>query len=512
MKKLKGYVEEAYSKAGTEGIYARRVAIFDKGVWQYMLRGRELYVKKMKSEYGSPISAVRIPMAINVIDKSLAGTEVSEALRLDRWRCLYGDPTSRKDVLARFIHNGKELYIILEESMLRSEPVIADDITGGDYWQILLASGNGENDVLYELLVSGKKANGKMIAEGVDSGWDFGGSVEGRIIGSNCWQVVVKVPLEKMGLKEVEIKGGKIFMNVIRRNNFSKDEPMLSPSFVSFTDRKSLIRFLLDDKRSIVFAMQAMEEGVGRADTNGLIGRWLLNEGTGKYVRAENNPLLMGEIKNYYSMLPGERVWGVDENGQSVLDFKIRNLFFINFGTQEVFNVKEALSLAVWVKPVPDSVLTHHTLVYKGRGKDISYSIGLYGSRNASYPGFDIMLPLLAMDGGESNAERIVFRECDYPVVAGEWNFVVATYDGHQMNKYINGRKICDGKKVNGAIKESNGALRFGWNGADWYFYTGLVSDFAIYHRALKPVEIMKEYLYGRKRLMDSMENKQKNK
>jgi hypothetical protein len=135
MKKLKGYVEEAYSKAGTEGIYARRVEIFNKGVWQYMWRGYEQYMSKK----ASPIPSFKVP---KVSKAGGDGSKVDWAKAVplgENWFIRGSTNTTTRKLIGHVAHDGEWLYLRLIDKCDVSLLCVSPRVFAYDDWEIFLA-------------------------------------------------------------------------------------------------------------------------------------------------------------------------------------------------------------------------------------------------------------------------------------------------------------------------------------------------------------------------------------
>jgi hypothetical protein len=141
------------------------------------------------------------------------------------------------------------------------------------------------------------------------------------------------------------------------------------------------------------------------------------------------------------------------------------------------------ITLEVWIKPneVPavgyDRIL--HKMVYPNSGyvlgqvdgtAEIEFSAHIAGSWRYFHAG---------------------------ELIKGEWNHVVATYDGSQMKIYINGR-LAGSYSVSGTITPNTQVLTIGAEpGGGGYVFNGTIDEARIYNRALSEEEIKLLYEQG---------------
>ncbi|MES1180248.1 MAG: LamG domain-containing protein [Verrucomicrobiota bacterium] len=89
-------------------------------------------------------------------------------------------------------------------------------------------------------------------------------------------------------------------------------------------------------------------------------------------------------------------------------------------------------------------------------------------------------------------ADAAILTSAQY-INAGEWSYIVATYDGTNKNLYING--VLDTSAAASCIFNNSGNLTIGENSGNGLDnYAGLIDNVRIYNRALSPTEVAQLY------------------
>ncbi|OGV74380.1 MAG: hypothetical protein A3K19_27225 [Lentisphaerae bacterium RIFOXYB12_FULL_65_16] len=144
MAELGQYMAEATRLAQTD-IEKQRVALFEKGVWEYMLEGRgkraererlQPEVEKLKAQGPATASVPKLPDAAAAGDP--AKVDWAKAALLGNWRQLEGYPAKRTPE-ARVAHDGQFLYVRLSEPVETAKLHNDDGIWAGDDWEVFFA-------------------------------------------------------------------------------------------------------------------------------------------------------------------------------------------------------------------------------------------------------------------------------------------------------------------------------------------------------------------------------------
>ncbi len=260
MRELGKLMEKAKQMAKTE-LEKRRVGLFEKGIWQYMVEGREMYLKKKAIEEKKRALApererlrAQPPPQISLhITTSREGdpekVDWDKAVVLDNWFEVEGYPTERK-LEARLSYDGDYLYVRLEELLPTERLQNREDIWSGDDWEIFLAE---ERHAPYYQI--GIAPDGRFLTlsykkprEGMER-WESGAKVISKVF-PDRWIVLISLPLKSITARLG--KGGRLFINIYRAS-FSLDEFRLrellswSPNFVpNFHELSRLGELVLD--------------------------------------------------------------------------------------------------------------------------------------------------------------------------------------------------------------------------------------------------------------------------
>lgn len=80
-------------------------------------------------------------------------------------------------------------------------------------------------------------------------------------------------------------------------------------------------------------------------------------------------------------------------------------------------------------------------------------------------------------------------------VVNGQWNYVVATYDGSTKRIYVNGTQRTSTGATGTVTQNTTGRAYIGvYGNFGGYFFNGYIADTRVYNRALSATEILNNY------------------
>jgi len=142
MAQLQKLMEEAKALASTD-VEKKRVALFERGIWEYMVEGRRRWearrallpeVERLKSQ---PPPVIRVPR-IAPAHGDCAKVDWSQSVVLDNWRTVQGYPASRR-MEARLAHDAEFLYGRCLDRVETKGLVSNDHIWAGDDWEIFFA-------------------------------------------------------------------------------------------------------------------------------------------------------------------------------------------------------------------------------------------------------------------------------------------------------------------------------------------------------------------------------------
>jgi len=215
MKKLGSLMADARKKARGQG--ASLVALWDKGVWSYMDKGRKTYIERMKAPIPSVV-ATRVASAggdPNKVDWAKAGNLG------DKWYLRGGKDMSTRTFRGRVCHDGEYFYLeLVEENVTKDQLVVSPQVFCYDCWEPLLARQRAQPFRQYGIGPTGMI---KALSYG-EVNWrqgvlmpDTGIKVVPDISG-NRWVTRISWPLKTM-LDQPVKPGETIYMNILRTSN-----------------------------------------------------------------------------------------------------------------------------------------------------------------------------------------------------------------------------------------------------------------------------------------------------
>lgn len=136
------------------------------------------------------------------------------------------------------------------------------------------------------------------------------------------------------------------------------------------------------------------------------------------------------------------------------------------------------MTLEAWVYPT-DTLSTWPTVIMKEQVDSMAYA--LYGNSDSNNPSIYVDIN---GENGTNGGDKLA---------ANTWTHLAATYDGGNLNLYVNGKKVAT-QAVSGAMSASDGALRIGGNSV-WgsEYFAGYIDEVRIYNRALTANEIQSD-------------------
>ena len=214
MAKLAVFMAQAKKLATTQP-YKARVELFEKGIWQYMLKGKkrgdELDALKAPSMQQTAVPYLKNPVPGNPLKVNW-----NKAAKLQFFGGLRAEPLKRKlDV--RIAHDGTYLYISAMEENIDTTTLKKSNLVWlNDEWEFFFAKQRSKPYRQFGIDAGGKFAG--VNQEGtVTDNWEFPGIV--RVTsGAKWWSTFVAVKLEDLvngGIKPGEM----LYGNIIRSNN-----------------------------------------------------------------------------------------------------------------------------------------------------------------------------------------------------------------------------------------------------------------------------------------------------
>jgi len=249
-------MEQAKAAAKTP-IEKQRVAMWEKGQWDYMVAGRKRYVDHSKNRAQAPpqVTVPKVAPAVAVAPTILSGTnsaaglprpldrvDWSKALDLGKWGSLGGDPTDRK-VASLVAHDDKYLYVQLSEDVAPDKLVSTPAVWDGDDWELFFAQQRSQSYRQFCVSPAGKIAE-LAHGEAADD-WKSGAAVVSDTA-TGRWTVRLAFPLDKLipgGVKP----GAKLYANFYRASPGANNLLAWTPTFAGgFQDTSRLAELTLE--------------------------------------------------------------------------------------------------------------------------------------------------------------------------------------------------------------------------------------------------------------------------
>ncbi|MBI4027208.1 MAG: DUF4838 domain-containing protein [Verrucomicrobia bacterium] len=208
MQGLAKLMEQARAAAQTD-LEKQRMALFDKGLWQYMAMSWRKSQKKVASGETTRVPRVAPPPSENDWQK----IAWAKGAALGQWFTLKGDPTPRP-IEGRVLHDGKYLYLQLEEKLDPAKLLCRDNqIWNEDDWEIFVAA--ALDKPRRQMGINARGAHQDLARGERDFEWDSGAKVVSDPRAPSGWIVRIAFPLEKL-LPDGAAPGGAFCLNVIR--------------------------------------------------------------------------------------------------------------------------------------------------------------------------------------------------------------------------------------------------------------------------------------------------------
>ncbi|MBI4471411.1 MAG: DUF4838 domain-containing protein, partial [Acidobacteria bacterium] len=178
--------------AATTETERQRVALFEKGIWQYMQAGRAAFLEHARLRIPT-MQQTRVPLLLPPVPGDARKVNWAAAAVLDHWRGLKGDATTRQ-VEARLAHDGEFLYVRLEERLDPKKLVrIADEVWDEDEWEMFFARQRARPYRQNGINAAGTHIT--LIQAEKSAPWDSGARVESATAAADRWQVLLALPL-----------------------------------------------------------------------------------------------------------------------------------------------------------------------------------------------------------------------------------------------------------------------------------------------------------------------------
>jgi len=228
-------------------------------------------------------------------------------------------------------------------------------------------------------------------------------------------------------------------------------------------------QFDLDRPSSLSAKRLTIEELETRSlPTAGLVAAYNFDQGTGSVLTDVSGNNNNGTISN--------ASWVTNGKFGGALSFNGALNSLVDIPNSSSLQLTTGMTLEAWVDP--------KTLNSPDSGWSAAISKEHRNSSN------DISYALYAADGtGTGPGGHILSHGSDFgaqgnsTIPLNQWTFLVATYDGTNLNMYVNGNVVAT-QRVSGGITSTTNPLRIGgdWSGE---MFTGLIDNVRIYNAAL---------------------------
>ena len=276
-------------------------------------------------------------------------------------------------------------------------------------------------------------------------------------------------------------KGTKTFTNGMGTNSVNVE--------VGHRTGSAYFNGLIDDVRIYNYARTADEilidyneglaakVGSGTYDfTNGLVGYWPMNEGSGTTAYDGSGNGNNGTLTNNPSWTQGKTGNGGALSFDGVNDY-------VNCGTNTSLKPTDAITVELWIKT------TQAALADVVSGGNFKYLMYYHGNLTNKYMTWVVV---------RKNGGWIHVDNTNLPLGDGNWHYIVGTFNGTQLMYYQDGVWVATKNFAADTIDTDTNPLTLGcrYNGLEPF--NGLIDDVRIYNRALSAEEIRYHYNHGR--------------
>ena len=214
----------------------------------------------------------------------------------------------------------------------------------------------------------------------------------------------------------------------------------------------------------LLFAGTAM----GEVSRDGLVAEWHFDEGSGTVLKDSsanrNDGIIYGAT------------W-VDGKYGKALSFDGSN-DYVTVQDSASVDIISTITIEAWIK------------FYQGSTQSIISKSSLSQNNAYVFPRFDKTNQLTFW----LNAGGWQILNVGNVFPYGEWHHVAGTYDGLNMNVYVDGILTGNQKSVSGAITTNSNPLTIGYQPGTSEFFYGSIDEVRIYNRALTADEVKSHY------------------
>ena len=216
-----------------------------------------------------------------------------------------------------------------------------------------------------------------------------------------------------------------------------------------------------------------------------LIGYWNFNEQEGCVTHDNSGNNNHGMLKPECDTL--SPYWAQDkhEKQNQSLEFDGIN-DFINIPDQSILQIQNEIAVSAWVK-LPNPVPNNNGIILHKRAIDSQdYSFALVYDKNNNGYGWGIS------SGTPENLDHI---QSTNTVMPGQWQHIVATFDGVNKKLYVDSNQINDTVISTLDNSGNDSDIYIGQQADGNQKYEGIIDDIRIYNHAISENDIMTIYL-----------------
>ncbi|HEY3375862.1 MAG TPA: hypothetical protein VGL77_00070, partial [Armatimonadota bacterium] len=208
-------VAQAQAQAATDTpLKQQRLALFTRGVWDYMVAGRNLYLQHTSaSQPPAELWANKLVTSANGDPTSAHITYA--AAGQDAYFYTMGRERATRPLTVSVAHDAQYLYIKFDEQLNPNTLVNAHDLASGDCWELYLAR---RRSGPYQRLVFAPQGDFLTFQYGVEN--QYSRLVPARVVSDTTstthWTVSVAIPLRQFLLDGDLKTGWVVYMNALR--------------------------------------------------------------------------------------------------------------------------------------------------------------------------------------------------------------------------------------------------------------------------------------------------------
>jgi len=219
----------------------------------------------------------------------------------------------------------------------------------------------------------------------------------------------------------------------------------------------------------------------------GLVGYWNFNEGERCVVSDNSGNNNHGQLDPDCDAISPS--WAEDRYGKQGRSLEFDGIDdFINIPAVDnsSLQIKNEISVSAWVK-LPSPLPSDSGIILHKRAMDSEdYSFALLFNKDDKGYGWAV---------SQGASENLEYIRSTSTAIAGEWQYITATFDGTNKKLYVDNNRIDDvviSTLANGGADDS---LYIGQGADGSNKYKGFIDDVRIYNHALSESEIMLSYL-----------------